>query len=184
MRDTSFAEESPVEGACDLLDFDGEAAIRSRGERDRRRRVVGGARLAGPVVPDAVVAMDAAAVPGVWPVDVRGHAAQDRVDVPGVECLTCGPRQILSFHCWNVPQLLVCAARALEARTAVQRRGSRAVRSFPCGRAGDSCESCRAQPHAAADDPCRAAWSGQPPAQNGALRCLVRLPFSNEGEVD
>ena len=32
MHDTSFAEESPVEGAGELLEFDGETAIRSRGE--------------------------------------------------------------------------------------------------------------------------------------------------------
>ena len=32
MHDTPFAEESPVEGACDLLAFDGETAVRSRGE--------------------------------------------------------------------------------------------------------------------------------------------------------
>ena len=83
MHDTSFAEESPVERVCDLLDFDGETAIRSRGEGDRRHRGVDSAPLAGPVVADALVAMDAAAFPGVWLVDVRGHVAQDRVDVPG-----------------------------------------------------------------------------------------------------
>lgn len=32
MHDTSFAEESPVEGACASLEFGGETAFRSSGE--------------------------------------------------------------------------------------------------------------------------------------------------------
>ena len=54
-----------------------------------------------------------------------------------------GQEQILSFHGRNVTQPVGCSAGALEARTAVQRRGNRTVRWFPCGRAGDSCESPR-----------------------------------------
>ncbi len=32
MHDTSFAEKSPVEGACAPLEYDGETAFRSSGE--------------------------------------------------------------------------------------------------------------------------------------------------------
>ena len=56
MHDTSFAEQIPVEGACDPLEFDGETAIRSGGEGVRRHRGVDSALLAGPVVADALVA--------------------------------------------------------------------------------------------------------------------------------
>ena len=142
--------------------------------RRRRHRGVDGAYWRA----DAVVAVDAAAFPGVWRVDIRGDRPQDRVDVPALNGCS-GPRQILSFHGRSVTRPVGCSARALEARTAVQRRANRVVRSFACGRAGDSCESCRGQPHAAADD--RVVPLGRLACPESGSAMLSRLAVQYEG---
>jgi Anion-transporting ATPase len=69
------------------------------------------------------------------------------------------PQQILSFQGRNVTQPVGCSARAARGSHRRPAEGEPHRSLAPCGGAGDSCESRRAQPHAAADDPGRAAWS-------------------------
>lgn len=154
MQDTSLAEESPIERARDLLDFDGETAIRRR----RRHRGVDSALLPGPEVPDALVAIDAASFPGVWRVDIRGHVAQDRVYVPDAECLVRDPARSRSSRSTAGMLRNLPVARRERSRLAPPSRGGPTApfAHSPRRHAGDGSESRRGQPHAAGNDRGRA----------------------------
>jgi hypothetical protein len=184
MHDTSFAEESPVEGACHLLEFDGETAIRSRGEGVGITAGSVAPLLAGPVVPEAPGGHGRGRLPRAFGDSTPAVMGRRTASMCRASNVVRGLRQILSFHVPSVARPVGCSARALEARTAVQRKGKCTVRSFACERAGDSCESRRATTARG----CGRWWScrlvGQPHARDRALRCLVGLPSSAEGEVD
>ena len=154
------------------------------GGGDRRDRGVESARLAGPVVPGALVAMDAAAFPGVCLVDVRGHVARARVDVPGGECLVRGPA---------ADRLVPTAGMLRNLSVARPERLRLANLSSGGGTAPFAC--CLADALEVAVSPAGAHRTrlstilgvllGRPAGcPDRALRCLVGLPCSNEGEVD
>src|SRR5205823_10007917 len=87
-----------VEAARRLIDRDRDAAIRACGEGDRLNHWIDRRPLTRPVVPHALMTMDAPALPGIGPVDVRSHLTQGRVDVPGVERRIGGPQALFPLH--------------------------------------------------------------------------------------
>jgi hypothetical protein len=87
-------EKFPVEIVHDLMDVNGGAAIRFRGEVGRFDVRVEDCPLAGPVVANLGVAVGATVFHEVGPVYVAVHEVEYAVDVACVEVLVCGGEEI------------------------------------------------------------------------------------------
>ncbi len=85
MRHAALGDDRAVEVAHDLMDPDGHASVLGRGESLGLDTRVDFLELPTPVFANRLAAVDAAALEGVGPVDVRVHVSQHGVDVAGVE---------------------------------------------------------------------------------------------------
>ena len=150
VHNTSFADESPVEGACDRLDFwRGRQKIvwyrRPASSRDS-------ALPTAPVVADAVVAVDAAS---------SGRLANRRPRCWGPAAFMSGVSNVVRRSFPRPAYNATCRSIDESARGSQNGRAEAEPRRslVRLGRGGDGCECRRAQPHAAAENRGRAAWS-------------------------